>query len=563
MNEGKRESRHGRNDDRDGPNPLVRRGDRRTRPADLFGHRDLSAGAAADIRARVEFRLPRIAVAAVRQLLHELHRRRPGDRRARSHRRDQRAVELVFASRQLGVPRRAGPHQQLPVFVSRLELRPRRPPRRDSGSGGVLSQRRRQDRSGVWAKRRRSRTIAASCSPRSIRRRRRSKTISVGSAGSASTCWRRTAISRCVDGVQKNRLKCNWKLAVDNLYDWYHVKISHGSALRIGYAPEEAMAPMSQMVILGEYGHGIGGPGITQAELDEYAARMKAGGGEPKWYDMMAARRLDPRVQRMLGPVGNRSFGHPNIFPNLWVTQFNQVCLRVPRGPYETELWWFTLMPKDMPEDQRRFAIYMANHTFGPAGLLEQDDGENWSHSTRGAKGAVTAAAAVELRDGSRPRSRPSRSVGTKPHRNGRQRTRPALDVSELAGMDAGRELAGADGAPLTGAVRGRLMSGVRGSRPAAANAAHVRGAGISVSRSEPARRAPPGRMVGALHRRHSLLDADPPHDEREGPRQRVHETRRDRVFRRRQTHARPANTTACRSAAHGRKIRRRARAIR
>ena len=192
------------------------------------------------------------------------------------------------------------------------------------------------------------------------------------------------------DGVHKNRLKCNWKLAVDNLYDWYHVKISHGSALRIGFAPEEAMAPMSQMVILGEYGHGIGGPGITQAELDEYAARMKNGGGEPKWYDMQAARRLDPRVQQVLGPVGNRSFGHPNIFPNLWITQFNQVCLRIPRGPFETELWWFTLLPKEMPAAPRREAIYFANHVFGPAGLLEQDDGENWSHSTRGAMGAVT-----------------------------------------------------------------------------------------------------------------------------------------------------------------------------
>ena len=29
----------------------------------------------------------------------------------------------------------------------------------------------------------------------------------------------------------------------------------------------------------------------------------------------------------------------------------------------------------------------MANHYFGPGGILEQDDGENWSHSTRGAKG--------------------------------------------------------------------------------------------------------------------------------------------------------------------------------
>src|SRR5262245_2029330 len=193
------------------------------------------------------------------------------------------------------------------------------------------------------------------------------------------------------DGIHKNRLKCNWKLAVDNLYDWYHVKVSHGSAMRIGFVPEDAMAPMSQMVILGEYGHGIGGPGVTEAELSELEARMKKGElGEQRWYDMVAAHRVDPRVRAELGPVGSRSLGHPNIFPNLWITQFNQVCLRIPRGPFETELWWFTLIPKEMPEDKRRWSIYMANHVFGPAGLLEQDDGDNWSHSTRGAKGAVT-----------------------------------------------------------------------------------------------------------------------------------------------------------------------------
>ena len=66
------------------------------------------------------------------------------------------------------------------------------------------------------------------------------------------------------------------------------------------------------------------------------------------------------------------------------------MCLRIPRGPFETELWWFTLLPKDLPAEERRYSIYMANHIFGPAGLLEQDDGENWSHSTRGAKGAFT-----------------------------------------------------------------------------------------------------------------------------------------------------------------------------
>ncbi len=85
-----------------------------------------------------------------------------------------------------------------------------------------------------------------------------------------------------LDGIHKNRLQCNWKLAVDNLYDWYHVKVSHGSAQRIGFIGEESMAPMNQMVILGEYGHGIGGPGVTDAQLDELAARMQRGGGPRK-----------------------------------------------------------------------------------------------------------------------------------------------------------------------------------------------------------------------------------------------------------------------------------------
>jgi phenylpropionate dioxygenase-like ring-hydroxylating dioxygenase large terminal subunit len=194
-----------------------------------------------------------------------------------------------------------------------------------------------------------------------------------------------------VEGIQKNRLKCNWKLAVDNLYDWYHVKVSHGTALRLGYLSEDSMAPHSQMVILGNYGHGIGGPGITQAELDEFEARANGADGPEQWYDLQALRRLDESVQAELGPVGRRSFGHPNIFPNLWVTLTRQLCLRIPRGPFETELWWFTLLPTSLSENARRMALYMANHTFGPAGLLEQDDGENWSHSTRGARGTVTS----------------------------------------------------------------------------------------------------------------------------------------------------------------------------
>ncbi len=192
---------------------------------------------------------------------------------------------------------------------------------------------------------------------------------------------------RFLDGVHKNRLKCNWKFAVDNLFDWYHVKVSHGSAFKVGLVTEDAMAPNDQMVILGEYGHGIGGPGLTHERQAEFDQRHAAGEGDPKWYDLHASHRTDPAIREMLGPIGFRSFGHPNIFPNLWVTHTRQMCLRIPRGPFETEIWWFNYVPADLPEAQSQQTIFRQNHIFGPAGFLEQDDGENWSHSTRGAKG--------------------------------------------------------------------------------------------------------------------------------------------------------------------------------
>lgn len=190
-----------------------------------------------------------------------------------------------------------------------------------------------------------------------------------------------------LDGIHKNRLKCNWKFAVDNLYDWYHVKVTHGTAFKVGLVTEEAMAPNDQMVILGEYGHGIGGPGLTLEQQAEFDRRQASGEGESQWYDIQAGHRTDAATREMLGPVGHRSFGHPNIFPNLWVTHTRQMCLRIPRGPFETEIWWFNYLPVGLPDAQSKQSIYSHNHVFGPAGFLEQDDGENWSHSTRGAKG--------------------------------------------------------------------------------------------------------------------------------------------------------------------------------
>jgi phenylpropionate dioxygenase-like ring-hydroxylating dioxygenase large terminal subunit len=196
-----------------------------------------------------------------------------------------------------------------------------------------------------------------------------------------------------VPGVQKNLVGCNWKIAVDNLFDWYHVAYSHASADAAGFVNiAQILHPKDQMVMLGEWGHAIGGPGMPaarQAEIDAMSDedRNEASRAQPAGSD-----RLRPRgATELMGEVGVRSYGHPNIFPNLWITLSGlQMCLRLPRGPSKTELWWFTIVPKDAHPQLRRRMVQTASHIFGPAGLLEQDDGDNWSQATRSARGIAS-----------------------------------------------------------------------------------------------------------------------------------------------------------------------------
>ena len=196
-----------------------------------------------------------------------------------------------------------------------------------------------------------------------------------------------------VPGIQKNVVGCNWKIAVDNLFDWYHVAYSHASAQSAGFFDISAILhPKNQMVMLGEWGHAIGGPAIPpdmQAQIDVLSdeEREAANRAAPE-----GAPRMRPtKAIELMGPVGVRSHGHPNIFPNLWITISGmQMCLRIPRGPSATELWWHTIVPKDAHPQLKRRMVQQATHIFGPAGLLEQDDGDNWTMSTRSARGIAS-----------------------------------------------------------------------------------------------------------------------------------------------------------------------------
>ena len=183
-----------------------------------------------------------------------------------------------------------------------------------------------------------------------------------------------------VEGIQKNLIDCNWKIAVDNLFDWYHVMYSHASAGSAGFLDLASIVhPKNQMVMLGDYGQAIGGPGLpkkTQQLVDQMSDDERvdyARSGQSGFARVRPGMATD-----LMGREGVRSMDHPNIFPNLWVTLGGmQLCLRLPRGPSHTETWWFTIVPKSAPPALRQAMIRHLIHLFGPVGLLEQDDGEN------------------------------------------------------------------------------------------------------------------------------------------------------------------------------------------
>ena len=188
-------------------------------------------------------------------------------------------------------------------------------------------------------------------------------------------------------GVQKYRVPCNWKYPTDNVSDWYHASASHASAMISGLAVQGVpgsgvmggkVFDQPQMAMLGEYGHSLSGPMMDAKELAKKSRKRKSIEG---W-------RAQPEARDALG-VAIKAQGSLQVFPNFSVLGF-QVGLRIPKGPHETELWTFSFMDRNLSAAKNAAIIKRLKAGFGPAGLLEQDDAENWSQSSRGASGTVT-----------------------------------------------------------------------------------------------------------------------------------------------------------------------------
>lgn len=79
--------------------------------------------------------------------------------------------------------------------------------------------------------------------------------------------------------------------------------------------------------------------------------------------------------------VGDRAdmVANFNAFPN-FAGLPGSANIRVwhPKGPTKFEIWSFTVVEKNAPEEARRAQQISASFTEGAAGVVETDDGENW-----------------------------------------------------------------------------------------------------------------------------------------------------------------------------------------
>lgn len=221
-----------------------------------------------------------------------------------------------------------------------------------------------------------------------------------------------------VGGVTKWVLDGNWKLAAEQFAtDWYHVNMSHASALMVlsptGKGPKKEIAQRTGRQYNDDHGNGAGFPVHPRNRFDAQPVH------EYYHYEFLRER-LSP--EQVMGPLTN---GHATIFPNFSYLPVNG-SIRVwhPKGPNKMEVWSWTVLDKGMPEDVRHAQRLYNLRTFGPSGIFEQDDGENWSECQANAHAFMVGNTALNYQMG----------LGTEKHEEGFPGT-----TSELYSDAAGR----------------------------------------------------------------------------------------------------------------------------
>lgn len=223
-----------------------------------------------------------------------------------------------------------------------------------------------------------------------------------------------------IGGIVKWQVPCNWKFGAENFagdhyHGYSHISVERlsvglsGKTSRHNFAGVKVKRqPMS--VADPKRGHTI--RASVFAALAPYDDQEAASPEVNEYY-----RRCHEERQKRLGDKSRLLIHGGVIFPN---THFNSagrttIGLWVPLGAARTEVWRWLFVPRNAPnavkDTLREYYLRYA----GPAGMVEQDDMENWTAAQRGAEGLVSRKYPFnyQLAMGLERRSRPDEWLGS------------------------------------------------------------------------------------------------------------------------------------------------------
>jgi 3-phenylpropionate/trans-cinnamate dioxygenase subunit alpha len=185
-----------------------------------------------------------------------------------------------------------------------------------------------------------------------------------------------------VGGLHKWIIPCNWKLPAENFAgDGYHVTWSHVSAIRAGFGGDFRVGndPTGAALSPGN-GHCVMTVGANM-NADPPAPEIQA--YEAKIFPDIV-KRLGQRAGQMKPVAGT-------VFPNFSMLKPTSRTFRVwhPRGPEKTEVWAWVYVDKTAPPEVKEANRLAGIRVFGPAGVFEQDDMDNWQACTQTGRGVV------------------------------------------------------------------------------------------------------------------------------------------------------------------------------
>jgi hypothetical protein len=203
-------------------------------------------------------------------------------------------------------------------------------------------------------------------------------------------------------GIYKWTMDHNWKFAADNFVgDGYHGPISHQSAILAGHTTSKLQTtgqttdrqrdPFASFALQAspdtfrmatKYGHGAG---LSLRSKDQPVAPDDLPPDMREYY----LKRNEAMVE-LQGQNRARLGGFNAMFPNFSInSSADQIHVWHPRGPLVTESWVYILLDKAAPEGVKKEMVKESSRRFGPTGMFEQDDSDNWRLSTGGAKSVI------------------------------------------------------------------------------------------------------------------------------------------------------------------------------